>query len=132
MTANEVLEVLGWLETAGIDAWVDGGWGVDALLGDETRSHSDLDLALDCGALERAQHALEEHGFKHDISTEPGLPARLVMRDPRGREVDLHPLSFDHSGDGWQQLSESGRAWGRYPLRISAPWVSSVDDQFAV
>ena len=37
------------------------------------------------------------------------------MRDPRGREVDLHPLSFDDKGGGWQQLSESRRAWGYYP-----------------
>jgi len=46
MTANEVLEVLGWLDMVGIEVWVDGGWGVDALLGEETRPHSDLDLAL--------------------------------------------------------------------------------------
>lgn len=117
MTADQVLEVLDWLETAGVQVWVDGGWGVDALLGEETRPHSDLDLALDRDELERAQRALEEHGFEHDKSIEPGLPARLVMRDARGREVDFHPLIFDHSGDGWQQLSASGRAWGRYPAK---------------
>jgi lincosamide nucleotidyltransferase A/C/D/E len=43
------------------------------------------------------------------------LPARLVLRDPRGRQVDFHPLVFDEAGNGWQQLSETGRAWGRYP-----------------
>jgi len=117
MTANEVLEVLGWLDMAGIDVWVDGGWGVDALLSEETRPHSDLDLAIDRDELERARHALEERGFEHDTSSKPGLPARLVMRDSHGREVDFHPLIFDHSGDGWQQLSQSGRAWGRYPAK---------------
>ena len=30
----------------GITVWVDGGWGVDALLGRQTRPHSDLDIAL--------------------------------------------------------------------------------------
>ncbi|HEY3070908.1 MAG TPA: hypothetical protein VGJ34_11395 [Gaiellaceae bacterium] len=117
MTADEVLEVLGWLDLAGIEVWVDGGWGVDALLGEETRPYSDLDLALDRDELERARQAVAERGFEPDKSIEPGLPARLVMRDARGREVDFHPLIFDHSGDGWQQLSESGRAWGRYPAK---------------
>jgi len=37
------------------------------------------------------------------------------MMDERGREVDLHPLSFDRTGNGWQQLDDTGRAWGRYP-----------------
>ena len=132
MTANEVLEVLGWLETAGIEVWVDGGWGVDALLGEETRPHSDLDLALDRDELERARQALEERGFEPDTSSKPGLPARLVMRDARGREVDFHPLIFDHSGDGWQQLSQSGRAWAATRPRISAPRASLRGDQFAV
>jgi lincosamide nucleotidyltransferase A/C/D/E len=94
---------------------VDGGWGVDALLGEETRAHSDLDLALDRTSLDCARHALEEHGFEHDTSSTPGLPARLVVRDRRGREVDFHPLTFDEAGNGWQQLSETGRAWGHYP-----------------
>jgi lincosamide nucleotidyltransferase A/C/D/E len=115
VTAADVIEVLDWLEAVGVHAWVDGGWGVDALVGDETRTHADLDLALDSDDLEAARRRLEEHGFQHDSSRRPGLPARLVMQDGRGREVDLHPLTFDAAGDGWQQLSASGMAWGRYP-----------------
>lgn len=115
MSESEVLQVLDSLERRGIRVWVDGGWGVDALVGQQTRKHSDLDLALDREELDRARTALEEHGFAHDPSVEPGLPARLVMRDGKAREVDLHPLAFDERGDGWQQLSESGMAWGCYP-----------------
>jgi lincosamide nucleotidyltransferase A/C/D/E len=115
MTGADVIEVLDWLEAVGVRTWVDGGWGIDALVGDETRRHADLDLALDRDDLEAARQGLEGHGFYHDSSSRPGLPARLVMRDGRGREVDLHPLTFDAAGDGWQQLSASGMAWGRYP-----------------
>jgi lincosamide nucleotidyltransferase A/C/D/E len=103
-------------QQAGIHVWVDGGWGVDALVGEQTRDHSDLDLALDGDDLEAARQALEEEGFQHDESGEPGLPGRLVLWDDRGRQVDLHPLVFDERGDGWQQLSATGRAWGRYPV----------------
>lgn len=115
MTREDVLEVLDALEKAGVSMWVDGGWGVDALVGEETRPHTDLDLALDRALLEPARSALEALGFRHEPGADPGLPARLVMRDERGRQVDLHPLVFDVAGDGWQQLSERGRGWGRYP-----------------
>jgi lincosamide nucleotidyltransferase A/C/D/E len=115
VTGADVIEVLDSLEAVGVHAWVDGGWGVDALVYDETREHGDLDLALDRNNLDVARQALEEFGFRHDETSQPGLPARLVMRDGRGREVDLHPLTFDGAGDGWQQQSASGMAWGRYP-----------------
>ena len=111
MTARDVIEVLDWLEAVGVAVWVDGGCGVDALAREETRSHADLDLALDATDLDVARRALQERGFHHDTSREPGLPARLVMQDGRGREVDLHPLAFDAAGDGWQQLAASGMAW---------------------
>jgi lincosamide nucleotidyltransferase A/C/D/E len=115
MTAKDVIDVLDCLDGADVHVYVDGGWGVDALIGEQTRRHLDLDLALDRDELDEARRALEEHGFQHDATTEPGLPARLVLRDERGRQVDLHPLLFDQGGDGWQQLSKSGKAWGRYP-----------------
>jgi lincosamide nucleotidyltransferase A/C/D/E len=115
MTAKDVIEVLDCLDGAGIHVYVDGGWGVDALIGEQTRRHADLDLALDRDGVDQARRALEERGFQHDPTTEPGLPARLVLRDEQGRQVDFHPLLFDQGGDGWQQLSESAKAWGRYP-----------------
>jgi len=115
MTAKDVTELLDWLDAAGIHVHVDGGWGVDALIGEQTRRHTDLDLALDRDELDGARGALEEHGFRCDGTIEPGLPARLVLRDEQGRQVDFHPLFFDRGGDGWQQLSESAKAWGRYP-----------------
>jgi lincosamide nucleotidyltransferase A/C/D/E len=115
MTAADVIEVLDCLKEAGVDVCIDGGWGIDALVGEQTREHEDLDLAVDRDDLENAQQALAEHGFHHDATLEPGLPTRFVLRDERGRQVDFHPLVFDDRGDGWQQLSESGKAWGHYP-----------------
>jgi lincosamide nucleotidyltransferase A/C/D/E len=31
---------------AGLVVWLDGGWGVDALLGYRSRPHQDLDLVI--------------------------------------------------------------------------------------
>jgi lincosamide nucleotidyltransferase A/C/D/E len=47
MDLGEVLGVLADLAEAGCAVWVAGGWGVDALIGRQTRLHRDLDLSLD-------------------------------------------------------------------------------------
>jgi lincosamide nucleotidyltransferase A/C/D/E len=116
VTGEDVLELLDRLDAAGATVWCDGGWGVDALVGYQSRSHGDLDLAIRRRHLTLAERALQGANFHHDVLADPGLPARLVMRDARGRQVDFHPLVFDSAGNGWQQLSPSGRAWGCYEV----------------
>jgi lincosamide nucleotidyltransferase A/C/D/E len=115
VTGADVVEVLRALATYEPQVWIDGGWGVDALIGEQTRDHTDLDLAVDKGDLAAIEQRLAEIGFRHEPLIEPGLPARLVLRDAEGRQIDIHPLVFDDEGNGWQQLSDTGRAWGRYP-----------------
>jgi lincosamide nucleotidyltransferase A/C/D/E len=44
--AGAAAEVLKAFDDVDVDAWVDGGWGVDALVGRETRPHKDLDLVV--------------------------------------------------------------------------------------
>ena len=111
--SRDVAEVLDAL--VGVRYWLDGGWGVDALLGRQTREHDDLDVAIDRADLIEATRRLADVGFTHAPEVEPGLPARYVVRDRRDRQVDLHPLTFDENGDGWQELPEARR--GLYPGR---------------
>jgi hypothetical protein len=44
MLAEDALSVLDVLRNAGADVWIGGGWGIDALVGRQTRQHRDLDL----------------------------------------------------------------------------------------
>ena len=99
----DALEILDALSVAGVRVWVDGGWGVDALLGTQTREHGDLDLALPIEDLPGAVAALGARGFaEHDDER----PTRLELRDEAGRAVDLHPLAFDDRGNGLQRLQD--------------------------
>ena len=101
MSAGKVHRVLDVLERADVRAWVEGGWGVDALAGRETRAHDDLDLAVDTAAdgFERAVAALIAQGYARGVDD---LPIRLVLDAPDGRTVDLHPIRFEADGAAYQ------------------------------
>ena len=113
MDQAAVLAALDHLDRVQVTIWVDGGWGIDALIGEQTRPHEDLDLVVDQAMLETASSALSALGYRHDPSVQPGLPARLVLLDGDGRHIDLHPVVLDERGNGWQPLGAG--AWGAYP-----------------
>lgn len=46
MKADDVVSIYMALDSAGVKTWIDGGWAVDALIGTQTRSHGDLDVAI--------------------------------------------------------------------------------------
>lgn len=97
MRAAGVLQIVRRLDVEGVDVWVGGGWGVDALVGRQTRRHTDLDLVLDCAHEQRALAELAALGYR-TMTTErfPGMvfPLRIVLYDAMGRSVDLHPVEL--------------------------------------
>jgi lincosamide nucleotidyltransferase A/C/D/E len=110
MTAADTLEILDSLDAAGIPAWLDGGWDVDALVGEQTRPHDDLDLVIALADANAAQAALAALGF---VVSADERPTRFVTSDDRDRRVDFHTVVFDEEGGGTQHLRD-GTAW-RYP-----------------
>ncbi|WP_406262847.1 nucleotidyltransferase domain-containing protein [Actinacidiphila glaucinigra] len=111
MTGRDVVEILGLLRRAGTEVWVGGGWGIDALLGRQTRDHRDLDLMHRHEQEEAVVAALAAAGFTESLD---GRPVRFVVTDARGREIDLHPLTFAADGSAEQAAPEPGRPFG-YP-----------------
>lgn len=100
MSADDVLEVLERLNAAGVRCWLDGGWGVDALVWEQTRDHSDLDLVVPLDEVDAVIAAVAPLGFKVLLDQRP---ARLLLRDGNtDRRIDLHPVVFDGKGNGRQ------------------------------
>jgi lincosamide nucleotidyltransferase A/C/D/E len=110
MSAAAVIEAMTALRDAGVVAWIGGGWAVDALVGEETRPHRDLDLAIRAEDLEIALRALEELGYAASLDLRP---VRLVVTAADGRSIDLHPVTFGADGVG-RQPGDDGRAF-EYP-----------------
>ena len=115
MTATDVLGVLSRLEAAGLTAWVDGGWGVDALLEEITRDHGDLDVAVLLPQLEAVRSVLAEAGYGTVLRD--WLPTSLALADQAGREIDLHVLRPTADGGGDQVLPDGGSFHYPPPVR---------------
>jgi lincosamide nucleotidyltransferase A/C/D/E len=99
MQLEHVIALCRSFEGASLPCWVDGGWGVDALLGEQTRPHSDLDLAVLRDDLPAFQRVLEEQGFVR--ADRPGDPDwNWVLRHIDGSSVDLHSFVPDEQGNG--------------------------------
>ncbi|WOT38840.1 nucleotidyltransferase domain-containing protein [Streptomyces coeruleorubidus] len=105
MTGDDVLEILDALRRAGADVWIGGGWGIDALLGRQTRPHRDLDLMHRREQEPTVVAALAEAGFAESLDWRP---VRFVVADAAGREIDLHPLVFAPDGSATQASLEPG------------------------
>ena len=103
MDSRSVLDVIATLERAGVRVWLDGGWGVDALVGEQTRDHDDLDCVIALSDAPVARDALAALGFAVSLDE---LPTRFVMRDRTDRRVDFHTITFAATGAATQQLQD--------------------------
>jgi lincosamide nucleotidyltransferase A/C/D/E len=105
MTASALVELLRVLEAAGLEAWLDGGWGVDALLGRQTRPHKDVDLIVRLVDVPRLCEMLGQRGF---AVREGAPPSCFVLADGAGLAVDVHPVTFDRNGNGVYRMEDGG------------------------
>ena len=107
MDADAVVEVVKALDRAAIRIWLDGGWGVDALLGEQTRDHADLDIILSSEDVAKLEEALRPLGFGRKSG---GSTANFILMDERGHELDVHAVEFDRRGYAVFALPD-GRRW---------------------
>ena len=119
MTSDDVAQIVRLLADAEIEAWLDGGWAVDALLGEQTRPHDDVDIVVRDSDIPRLLELLAKEGFGR---AEGGRPFNFVLQDGKGRKVDVHTIVFDSSGnglygppspDGKQEMYRAGALTGR-------------------
>jgi lincosamide nucleotidyltransferase A/C/D/E len=99
MTADDVSGFLGLMDAHGIRVWLDGGWGVDACLGYQTRHHFDLDIVIEERHLEIVTIALKRLGYE-PVPRPDTRPWNFVLGDDTGRQIDFHVIVLDEGGRG--------------------------------
>jgi lincosamide nucleotidyltransferase A/C/D/E len=107
MTMDDVVWFLALMESYGVDVWLDGGWAVDACLGEQTRSHSDLDIAIEKRDVPAAVGALRSCGWR-PVPREDSTPWCFHLGDNTGREVDFHVVVLADDGRGVYGPPENG------------------------
>ncbi|GAB3143668.1 hypothetical protein GCM10027258_31120 [Amycolatopsis stemonae] len=117
MDAGTVLRVLEAVSPA--EVWLAGGWGIDALLGRQTREHRDLDLLHRLEQEPEVLEALAALGYRE---TGDLRPVRFVLSDG-STELDLHPLVFAEDGSARQAAPD-----GTFPYPADCFVTGRVDD----
>ena len=134
MNLHQVVKVYRLLQEAGIETWLQGGWGIDALLGRQTRDHKDLDLLIEVDHVARLLRLLDSHGFVFKYTWEENrwvvedgerVPTAFVVGHDDGCELDFHAGRF--GGDDVVLPSWSSER----ALSLAEAWVCSMEYQSA-
>ncbi len=86
MSVGDVGWFLDVVDRLGIEVWLDGGWGVGAVLGKQTGRHGALDIVVEDRNLVALREALAAAGFtgsRPDDRTD----WNFVVADPEGRRM---------------------------------------------
>ena len=128
MEQHEVLAVHQLLADHDIEIWIDGGWGIDALLGEQTRPHGDLDIAVRHDDVAELRQLLGDRGYE-TIERADTQPWMFVLADARGHEVDVHSFVLDEHGENIYgvaypaaSLTGTGSLGGHGVRCIAADW----------
>jgi len=97
MTATDAVAIIRLLEQNHIDVCVDGGWGVDALLGEQTRPHQDLDIAIPHKDATLIRTVLWANGYG-EVPRDDSWECNFVLGDDHGHLVDVHTYAYDSTG----------------------------------
>jgi lincosamide nucleotidyltransferase A/C/D/E len=94
VTTNDAAEIVGLFEENGIEVFLDGGWGVDALLGYESREHNDIDIFIEAVNEKKALELLNRCRF-HEKRMDYTTPSHSVWQNEKRCIIDLHLFSKD-------------------------------------
>lgn len=126
MTAEDAIGIYQRLVNHDIQIWLVGGWGIDALLGEQTRPHKDLDIIMLVDDVGRMRELLSHDGYQFGYLWEENLhtvdargvetATAFVLQDAEGREIDAHAVRLDAEGNGIPAWDAEGRILKRQDL----------------
>jgi hypothetical protein len=110
VSAEDVVYLCKLFTNHSIQVWLTGGWGIDALLEQQTRPHHDLDVLMLVDDVSLLLDLMLKEGYDYKELWSENLwsldahrtriETAFFLRDPDGRELDAHALRLDDQGDG--------------------------------
>src|SRR5215510_9563790 len=97
MNEHDVIDLLKKIENIGVDVWIDGGWGVDALIGHQTRPHNDIDIFIQKKDTAVFTEMLNSNGYCK-TEMEYTTDDHTAWCAPCDRIIDLHLFEFVENG----------------------------------
>ena len=126
MPSALVIELVKLLNLNKIEVIIDGGWAVDALLGEQTRPHEDLDVAVFHKDVPKIRELLEARGYS-EVPRDDSWECNFVYGNDEGHQVDIHSCTFDAEGNNilgvkypYESLQGSG-VINEFPVRCVPP-----------
>lgn len=104
-TKQDLFNILDLLDSLDMRYWVDGGWGVDILLGKETRAHRDIDIDFDAAFTNILLEQLKKKDY--EVATD-WQPCRIELYSPNYGYIDIHPLVISDDGKAKQASPDDG------------------------
>lgn len=128
MNAEDVIWLYDELSKNDIQVWIDGGWCVDALLGNQTREHHDLDIAVSHKDNLKLRQLLESWGYS-ELKRDDSTDWNYVMQETE-HTIDIHVFEFDDDKNNiygieypYDSLTGRGQIDGRDVNCISPEWM---------
>ena len=106
-TVAPVLALLDVAAELDVILWLDGGWGVDALLGRQTRSHDDIDIVVEERSVAQLAGRLTDAGYA-EVRPNEARAWNFVLGHPSGQLIDVHVIVLDRDGNGVYGPAENG------------------------
>jgi lincosamide nucleotidyltransferase A/C/D/E len=126
---QDVAGLMALFEQQGLEVYVDGGWAVDAVLGEQTRPHEDLDIALPHAQVPQLRQLLTTRGFREQPRAD-SWDCNFVLADRAGRRLDVHSYTLDAAGSNVggvpyrrEQLTGHGVIGGSSVRCIGPEWL---------
>ncbi|MEG0626320.1 nucleotidyltransferase domain-containing protein [Anaerorhabdus sp.] len=105
VTKENLFTVLDLIESLEMTYWLDGGWGVDALVGYQTRNHRDIDINFDANETAKFLEILTNVGYQIDTDERP---VRIELYHSELGYLDIHPFIIEKDGSSKQAALEGG------------------------
>lgn len=95
VTEETLFSILDFFEELEVPYWLDGGWGIDVLTGQQNREHRDVDIDFDARYTKTVISKLKETGY---IVYVDWMPARMELKHDKYGYLDIHPIDFNSDG----------------------------------